>query len=117
MDPTDVVKAYFEAMRLGEEAAEDLLALFAEDATYIEPFSGAQLTHVGKAQIEAQLRRGWQTAPPDLTLVVDRIDVEGQVVTSHWTCTSPVFPHPMKGRDVATVRDGLIRCLDVRMLP
>ncbi len=116
MQPEDVVNRYFDAMRRGADAAEELFALFADDAVYVEPFTGALLTFEGRRAIEARLRAGWEDAPPDMTLTVNRIDVEGQVVTSHWTCESPVFPGPVQGRDVCTVRDGRIQHLDVRIL-
>lgn len=115
--PREVVERYFQAMRQGADAAEALFELFADDAVYTEPFSGSPQTFRGRDAIEARLRAGWAETPPDLVLQVDRIDVEGQVVTSHWTCTSPAFPAPVKGRDVCTVRDGRIHHLDVRILP
>lgn len=116
MSPRAVVDAHFRAMQAGAEAADDLFALFADDAVYIEPFTGERRTHEGRGAIEACLRASWTQAPPDLALIVDRIDVEGAVVTSLWTCTSPVFPGPIRGRDVCTVRDGRIVRLDVTFL-
>lgn len=116
MLPRDVVDAYFRAMQTGAEAATDLFALFADDAVYIEPFSGARRVHEGRAAIEACLRASWTQVPPDLALRVDRVDVDGPVVTSTWTCSSPAFPGPVRGRDTATVRDGRIARLDVTFL-
>ena len=47
-------------------------------------------------------------------LVDDEIDgVDGEVVRSEWTCTSPVFEAPIRGVDVCTVRDGRITRLEV----
>ncbi|MCA9653964.1 MAG: hypothetical protein H6712_03790 [Myxococcales bacterium] len=44
----------------------------------------------------------------------DEIDgVDGEVVRSEWTCTSPAFPGPVKGIDLCTVRDGRIQRLEV----
>lgn len=114
MDPKAVVERYFEAMRAGASGGGELLALFADDAVYIEPFGGEERTHVGKKDIEACFRGGWEATPPDLRLEVRRIDVDGDTVRSEWTCTSPAFDAPVKGIDVCVVRDGLIRRLEVR---
>ena len=114
MTPSDVVPRYFEAMRGGIEAIETLLALFAEDAVYIEPFAGQMRTHEGIRAIERCLREGFVDAPPDMTLELGRVDVDGAVVRSEWTCVSPAFPHPMNGVDVCTVKDGRIQRLEVR---
>lgn len=115
--PREVVDQYFRCMQDGAAAADALFALFADDAVYTEPFSGSVRTHRGRAAIEACLRGSWQATPPDLVLTVDRVDVDGDTVTSLWTCTSPVFPGPMRGRDVCVVRDGRIASLDVSFLP
>ncbi|MCB9780274.1 MAG: nuclear transport factor 2 family protein [Alphaproteobacteria bacterium] len=115
--PRDVVERYFRCMQAGPGAAEDLFALFADDAVYTEPFTGTSRTHQGRAAIERTLRDSWQQTPPDLVLTVDRVDVDGDTVTSLWTCTSPVFPGPMRGRDVCVVRDGRIASLEVCFLP
>ncbi len=117
MKPSDVVDRYFRAMAAGPAGASDLLALFAADAVYTEPFSGSTLTHSGIEAIRAYLASSWESAPPDLRLTVDRVDVDGEVVRSEWTCTSPAFPAPMRGLDVCTVRGGLIHRLDVSFLP
>ncbi len=113
MTPTEVVHAYFRAMQTGRAAADALFALFADDAVYVEPFTGVSRTHEGRAAIEACLRDGWDREPPDLTLEVNRIDVDGDVVRSEWTCTSPVFPAPVRGVDVCTVKGGRIARLEV----
>jgi len=114
--PKRTVEAYFRAMQSGPSAADALFALFADDAVYAEPFSGQRKTHNGRSAIERYLRGSWETAPPDMTLTVDRIDVADAVVTTTWTCASPAFPHPMRGRDVCTVHDGKIVHLDVTFI-
>ena len=113
MTPVDVVQRYFEAMQAGPGQAEALFALFAADAVYVEPFTGTERTHEGKEAIERCLRTSWQDTPPDLELELNRVDVDGEVVRSEWTCTSPVFEGPIKGVDRCTVRDGLIHRLEV----
>ena len=114
MSPLEVVQSYFKAMQGGPAAADDLFALFADDAVYVEPFTGSERTHEGKAAIEACIRGSWTDAPPDLELEVNRVDVDGEVVRSEWTCTSPAFEGPVKGIDVCTVQQGRIRRLEVR---
>ena len=113
MKPLQVVQEYFKAMQAGAEAAEPLFALFADDAVYVEPFSGESRTHTGRPAIEACMKGSWENTPPDLELEVNRIDVDGNVVRSEWTCSSPAFEAPIKGIDVCTVQDGQIKRLEV----
>ena len=114
MSPVEVVTAYFEAMKAGASRVDDLLALFAEDAVYIEPFSGESRTHEGLPAISDTIRTSLKNPPPDMTLEVNRVDVDGDVVESDWTCSSPVFPGPMRGKDRCTVKDGRIQRLEVQ---
>ncbi len=116
MTPVEVVTAYFEAMATGASAAKELLALFARDAVYTEPFSGETRTHRGRDAIAAYMESSWATAPPDMTLNLDRIDIDGEVVVSLWTCSSPAFPAPVRGRDRCVVQGGLITNLEVKLL-
>lgn len=116
MNPIDVVRTYFRAMAAGACAAEDLFELFADDAVYVEPFSGTMCTHSGRAAIEAYLTESWNNSPPDLEVEVERMDVDGEQVVSDWTCTSPAFPAPVKGRDRCWVRGGSIARLEVELL-
>ncbi|MEO0602824.1 MAG: nuclear transport factor 2 family protein [Myxococcota bacterium] len=114
--PVEVVETYFRAMQRGAQAAEELFALFAEDAVYIEPFSGETRTHTGKPAIERYLTASWDQAPPDLELQVDRVDLDGEIVVSEWTCRSPALPRPFRGRDRCTVQEGRIQRLEVEFL-
>ena len=113
--PIDTVQRYFEAMQRGPDAAEELFELFADDAVYVEPFSGEERTHEGRPAIEACLQQSWKNAPPDLVLEVNRVDVDGAVVKSEWTCTSPAFPAPVKGKDECVVENGRIQKLVVKL--
>ena len=115
--PRDIVDTYFRCMQTGAEAGDELIALFADDAVYVEPFSGQPRTHAGAEAIGRTLRSSFDQSPPDLTLTVDRVDVDGDVVTTTWTCTSPAFPAPMRGRDVCTVQSGRIARLEVSFIP
>lgn len=114
--PREVVDAYFAAMRRGRDAHHDLVALFAPDAEYTEPFAGAPRTHHGREAIDAALGASWDQSPPDLELIVHRVDVEGQEVRAAWSCRSPVFPAPVEGRDTYLIEAGRIRRLVTEIL-
>ena len=96
-------------MQQGPEGVETLVTLFAEDAVYIEPFSGA--THAGREAIRSFLARS-QGQLPDVRITVDRIDIQGASVTTEWACDSSAFAKPSRGRDRFTVRDGEIARLE-----
>lgn len=49
-DERDVIRRYFAALHVGAAAPDDLVGLFANDATYVEPFSRGSATHVWKAR-------------------------------------------------------------------
>ena len=115
MAPIDVVQRYFKTMQTGPSDADALFALFREDAVYVEPFSagGKPSTHEGIDAIRSNMRASWEHTPPELTLEVNRIHVDGEVVRSEWTCSCPTFQAPIKGVDVCTVRAGRIARLEV----
>ena len=109
----EVVANLFKAMQAGPAGEKELLALFAEDAVLVEPFSGHVQTHEGKPAIEASFRGMFENPAPDLRLVLDRVDLDGDRVRADWTCTSPVFPSPMRGHDLFTIVSGKIKRLEV----
>ncbi len=108
-----VVDALFRAMQAGPGGEEDMMALFAEDATFIEPFSGEACTHTGKPAIRESFKGMWRNPAPDLKLMLDRVDMDGDLVRAEWTCTSPVFPTPMRGHDLFTIKSGKIARLEI----
>ena len=110
----ETVEKYFNAMQRGPEGEDDLLALFADDAVYREPFGGRTLT--GRDEIAQWVRASRDQAPPDLVINVERIDVVGEVVEATWSCESPIFLEPTRGRDRFTIRDGKIERLDSEVL-
>jgi hypothetical protein len=112
MDET--VQKYFNAMQQGPEGEDELLALFTDDAVYQEPFGGETLT--GRDAIAAWVRASRDQAPPDLVINVERIDVVGEVVEATWTCESPIFASPTRGRDRFTIRGGKISRLESEVL-
>ena len=115
MDHREIVERYFAAMRRGAEAEDDLMALFADDAVYVQPFAGTPQTARGRQAIRASLRAGWEQPLPDLKLIVNRIDVAGDQARSSWTCESPALPGPIHGTDTYTIRDGRITRLEVQL--
>lgn len=112
----DVVDAYFAAMRRGGEAEEDMLALFTEDAVYVEPFTDADVPARGREAVRERLRRGWEAPLPDMELDVLSVAVDGDRATSTWECRSPALPGPVRGEDHYEFRDGRIARLEVRLL-
>jgi uncharacterized protein (TIGR02246 family) len=106
----ELIERYFRAMQRGPEAEDELVALFAEDAVYVDAFGGG--VHEGREAIRAWLDGSWSDAPADLRLTVERIDAAGEEVVAHWTCHAPAFAGPARGRDRFTVRDGRIARLE-----
>lgn len=113
----DTIRRFFVAMQAGATAEHEMLALFWEDAVYVEPFSGAVRTHAGKDAIRAALREGWKTPLPDLRIEIDAVDVDGDVVRARWTCYSPALPGGAgSGENVFTLRGDRIMRLETRFL-
>lgn len=108
-----VVEAMFKAMQAGASGERDMMALFSDDAVLIEPFTGTPITHTGKSAIRESFLGMWKEPAPDLKLMVDRIDLDGDHIRADWTCTSPVFPSPMRGHDLFTIADGKITRLEI----
>ena len=116
MNEHELVGRYFDAMRRGADAEDDMMALFADDAVYVEPFSGQPRESVGREAIRSTLRAGWAVPLPDMVLDVHEIEVTRTGARSRWTCTSPALPGPAHGEDVYTIEDGKITRLEVRFL-
>lgn len=108
-----VVENLFKAMQAGPAGEKPMMALFAEDAVFIEPFSGQPRTHNGSAAIRASFLEMWSQPEPEVNLMLDRVDLDGDVIRADWTCTSAAFPSPMRGHDLFTIRNGKIQRLEV----
>ena len=93
----DLIERYFQAMRTGAIASDEIIDLFAEDAVYVEPFSGTPVEHVGKNDIRRSFIDSRKYAPADMTLILDQVEIEPDCIRSSWTCTSPAFASPMPG--------------------
>ena len=109
----EVVEELFKAMQRGPDGEVSMMQLFADDAVFIEPFTGVARTHIGKAAIREAFRSTWDEPLPDMQLILDRADVDGDGVRAEWTCTSSAFPVPMKGHDLFTIRKGRIARLEI----
>lgn len=108
----ELIQRFFHAMQAGPEGAATLLSLFADDAVYVEPFSGAERTHEGLEAIRAALSPGWEQPLPDLSITVDRVDTEADRITADWTCRSPALPSGQGvGTNVFHLVDGRIQRL------
>lgn len=111
-----IIDRYFAAMRRGAAAEEDMMALFAEDAVYVEPFTGDSQPAIGKEAVRDRLRLGWEFPLPDMELDILSVDVAGPTARSTWECRSPALPGPIRGEDHYEIRDGKIIRLEVRLL-
>ena len=108
------IEGVFKAMQSGPGGEEALMALFADGAVLIEPFSGQPHTHVGKDAVRQSFRDQWKNPLPNFSLTVDRVDLDRSQVRAEWTCTSSVFPTPMRGYDLFTLDDqGKIARLEI----
>ncbi len=115
MTVENVINRYFAAMRRGADGGRELFELFAEDAVYIEPFTG-EGPAVGIEAIRRRFALGWENDLPDLELDVLELQVEGPTASTRWECRSPGLPGPVQGEDRYEMADGLIVRLEVRIL-
>ena len=113
-----LVESYLRAMQTGPAGEDVLVELFTDDGVYVEPLTseeGTVRSHRGKAELRQAFRAGLAWNPPDLRVTLDRLEIEGDNLVSHWTCTSERLPHPMRGSDHMTLRDGRIARLESRL--
>ena len=102
-------------MQRGPEGVAELVGLFADDAIYVEPFTPGGGIHTGRESIASWLSAAQDQAPPELSLTIDRIDARDDPIVVSWTCESPVFARPSRGRDRFTLRDGRIARLETTL--
>jgi hypothetical protein len=108
-----VVESLFRAMQAGPDGERLMMSLFHANAVLIEPFSGQPVTHRGHDAIRESFRQQTAHPLPEMTLTLDRVDVDGALVRADWTCTSSAFPTPMHGHDLFAIKDGLIESLEI----
>lgn len=113
------VDRFFAAMQTQGQSEAAMMALFADDAEYVEPFTGAARTHRGREAVRAALRESWKEPLPEMRLEVDEVTVEGGVTRARWTCFSPALPGGKgRGENAFTLNGaGLITRLETRFLP
>ena len=106
------VEQYLAAMQAGPGGADDLVGLFADDAVYVEPFSGQPQVHSGKAEIRAFFEHALEHHLNGVRLTLDRLDLDAGRLRSEWTCELPALPATMRGFDLLTLHDGRITRLE-----
>lgn len=110
----EVVERLFRAMAAGPSGEEPMMVLFADDAILIEPFTGVAREHVGKETIRDAYRELFhEPPPPDMRLTLHRVERDGDSIEAHWSCTASTYATDRLGVDRFTVRDGLIRRLEI----
>jgi ketosteroid isomerase-like protein len=108
-DAQRVIEETSRAMQLGPAGESTILSLFADDAEWVEPYTGQRRTHSGKEAIRAALRQMWtQPSPPGFTITTDRMDVEGQSVKVEWTCSCEGVPKLMRGYSMYTISPEML---------
>ena len=110
---------FFLAMQAGPSGATLLEELFAEDATYSEPFSGASEPHQGREAILAAFSGSRSDDFDDAVINLGSVEVNDEVITVGWTCYSKAIPGGQgSGKNVFTLRGGkivsLVTTLDMR---
>lgn len=108
-----VIENVFRFMQTGPTAEKELLSLFAEDGVLVEPFTGQMQTHEGKAAIKASLVPMWANQAPDMKILLDRVDLQGQTIRAEWTCTASVMPGPIRGYDLFQIKNGIINRMEI----
>ena len=99
-----VIKDSSRAMQLGPAGEAAIMALFTDDAVWVEPYTGHRRTHAGKEAIRAALQQMWrQPSPPGFAITTDRIQAEGADVRVEWTCGAAGMPLLMRGYSLYTV--------------
>lgn len=113
----DIVRRFFAAMQAGASAADDMMALFTDDACYVEPFNGRRTVHQGKVAVGEAMRAALSLPLPQMRIEIDRLEVDGHDVRVEWTCYSPALPKGRgRGENRYQLRRGLIARLETQLL-
>lgn len=106
------ISNFFLSMQAGEVGAKALIACFAEDAVYEEPFTGTVRVHHGHDAILKAMALGWEMPMVDTRISIDKVAVSGSEIHVDWTCRSPSIPGGQgQGRNRFVLDDGLITSL------
>lgn len=115
--PPPAVSEFFRCMQAGAPSADAMMALFAADAEYVEPFSGTVQTHRGAKAIRAAMTPAWEQPLPEMTISIDRVELVAETVRAEWTCRSPALPGGAgRGVNVFTLVGGRIVRLETTLL-
>jgi len=114
MSDRDLVETYFRAMAAGADGEEQMMSIFADDAVYVEPFTGQgeRREYSGKEAIHEFFRESYRQHMTPIEIHLDRVDVDGDKLRSEWRCQMPGMP-PFAGHDLYTIKDGKIARLEV----
>lgn len=103
---------FFLAMQAGPHGLDILRDVFAEDAEYLEPFSGMTGPHKGRDAIVAAFDASRSDAFDDAVIQLGTVAVDGEVITVTWTCISQAIPGGQgSGTNVFVMRDGKVASL------
>ena len=92
------------AMQVGPAGESAILALFTDDAVWVEPYTGRRRSHAGREAIRVALREMWrQPSPAGFTISTDRVIAEGADVRVEWTCSCAGVPLLMRGYSLYTI--------------
>lgn len=106
------ISNFFLSMQAGEIGAPALMACFAKDAVYEEPFTGAVRVHKGHDEILKAMALGWEMPMVDTRISIDKVEVSGAEILVDWTCRSPSIPGGEgRGLNRFVLRDGQITSL------
>ena len=83
---------FFLAMQAGPHGLDRLGAMFAEDAEYVEPFSGQQGPHQGRQAIVAAFDASRSDAFHDAVIHLGAVEVLDDKIMVKWTCISEAIP-------------------------
>ena len=107
---------FFLAMQAGPHGLDLLASIFAEDATYSEPFSGQSEPHQGREAIVRAFDASRTEAFNDAVVNLGSVEMEGETITVGWTCISEAIPGGRgSGTNVFTLRNGLIVSLVTKL--
>ena len=103
---------FFLAMQAGPPGLEILRNLFAPDAEYTEPFSGAPQPHRGPDAIIAAFAASRSDAFDDAVITLGAVELSGNVIEVDWTCISQAIPGGRgSGKNRFTLHNGQIQSL------
>ena len=103
---------FFLAMQAGPSGLSILRELFAPDAEYTEPFSGAPQPHLGPDAIIAAFSASRSDAFDDAVITLGAVEMSGHQIVVDWTCISQAIPGGRgSGKNRFTLKDGLIQTL------